>query len=1009
MSNSIHHSATFTWPPTRSDRVVVTGTFDDWSGEKHVLERDNETGYFKTQVPIKYGEKVAYKYVVDGQWMTREDEAKEWDAAGNMNNVYTAPHAPKEAEPVASSPQSQPKTLPVSAAAAVPSTTESRKSVDEPSSEKPVAPAPSAAPVGTAPSSAPATDSAVPPSQTATTSTNTSALPTSPSTSDNNHTAESDSTDKKHGLAGLAASAAAAVGIHSKGNHQTSSTRATQPQTGDVPVEATSGHVGQTGDRYVARDAVAAGDEKKESKAEQVVDEVKTKAQTLVASDVPGSSTSSRGVEADAGVQHASTGLAGLNLGAPIGAAATVYSPAHTTTITTSSGTGISSSGLTADKHTTETAVAPKSEGPKTEIPQPAVPVTTSSETAVAAKTEAPKATSVPQPAVVVPGAAPSTTSKVPLNAKAVSDETAVAPVDAGPKTSIPQPAVDGVSAQAPAQDPAAAKTLLADVPAPSSIEDTVTEQVEKITHTAQQVGTQAAAAITSLASGLVIGLGDAVHNVTGVDVLHSDPVSLGSPAPKVLAEMEEGRGGDVTTAAAGEKRLSAANVAAMAPFESQLKRSPRLAQTGFPLPPPGPAALTTARPAVHRAPSSSASLYKSEAQELRRRSWNLNNDQQSQMTLDEAKRAGINTSALPVLEGGPASAKSAEALANTLTAPIPIAKDTAAMSTSSTTAGSRDLSGQAGNAVRNLNTAAPAVPEKSNVPVSFKSSAPAVQPTVPVASVTTIPLPPAKDGLPAPRDEADIQATRSIPQFSATAPRASAPVNGSNAGSAPSSGAANVRATTNAATASSPSEPKHPDVFSSNKEDKPVVPAGEKKAEYKTDLPGQAETKNTNHKSVPMPVITSVGSKDKDRTQPSHADNADQQVSSNPAVGTHQVKEQAHAEMKQDVEGVPSRSYAKQPVPGAAVTGLPLATTQKPLDQLPAAAPAAAPATPVKPAAAAAGPVAADTPASRVGASPAVAASPATPASGTDSGKKKKSGFLSKVKSVFHKDKTPK
>ncbi len=27
---------------------------------------------------IPYGEKVAYKYVVDGQWMTREDEAKEW-------------------------------------------------------------------------------------------------------------------------------------------------------------------------------------------------------------------------------------------------------------------------------------------------------------------------------------------------------------------------------------------------------------------------------------------------------------------------------------------------------------------------------------------------------------------------------------------------------------------------------------------------------------------------------------------------------------------------------------------------------------------------------------------------------------------------------------------------------------------------------------------------------------------------------------------------------------------
>ena len=270
------------------------------------------------------------------------------------------------------------------------------------------------------------------------------------------------------------------------------------------------------------------------------------------------------------------------------------------------------------------------------------------------------------------------------------------------------------------------------------------------------------------------------------------------------------------------------------------------------------------------------------------------------------------------------------------------------------------------------------------------------------------------------PAAEADLQAIKSVPQFHATAPRASAPVHGSMAGSSPSSGSSNVRATTNAATASSPSAPKQPDVFSSNKEEKPVVPAGEKKAEYKTDLPAQAETKNTNHKSVPMPVITSVGDATKDRTQPSHADNANQQVSSNPAVGTHEVKAQAHADMKQDVEGVPSRSYAKQPVPNATVTGLPLSTTQKPLDQV-----AAAPATPVKPAVAApaAGP---DTPASRVAASPAVQASPAAPASATDSGKKKKSGFLNKVcvllslrsippdpvsqvKSVFHKDKTPK
>lgn len=44
--------------------------------------------------------KQAFKYVVDGEWKVREDEAKEWDAAGNMNNVYTAPEGPDDQKTV---------------------------------------------------------------------------------------------------------------------------------------------------------------------------------------------------------------------------------------------------------------------------------------------------------------------------------------------------------------------------------------------------------------------------------------------------------------------------------------------------------------------------------------------------------------------------------------------------------------------------------------------------------------------------------------------------------------------------------------------------------------------------------------------------------------------------------------------------------------------------------------------------------------------------------------------
>jgi hypothetical protein len=219
-------------------------------------------------------------------------------------------------------------------------------------------------------------------------------------------------------------------------------------------------------------------------------------------------------------------------------------------------------------------------------------------------------------------------------------------------------------------------------------------------------------------------------------------------------------------------------------------------------------------------------------------------------------------------------------------------------------------------------------------------------------------------------------------------------------AGSQPS-GPAAVKANTNAATSSSPTSPKQPDVFSSNKQDKPAVSAGEKKAEYKTDLPAQHETKGTNHKSVPMPVITSIGENTKDRTQPSLADNAAKEVSSDPAASTHQAKAEAHAGISNDVDGVPSRSYAKQPTNNTAVTGLPLATTQKPVSELPAA-PVTGPATPVKPVVVEPA-SAAQTPVSRLAAADAQASPAAgSTASASSSTTKRKSGFLSKVR-VFH------
>ena len=80
MSHSNLYTHTFTWPPTPSQSVIVTGTFDNWSGTRHHLHKDEESsgGFWKGSVEIPFGERIAYKYVVDGHWLIREDEAKEW-------------------------------------------------------------------------------------------------------------------------------------------------------------------------------------------------------------------------------------------------------------------------------------------------------------------------------------------------------------------------------------------------------------------------------------------------------------------------------------------------------------------------------------------------------------------------------------------------------------------------------------------------------------------------------------------------------------------------------------------------------------------------------------------------------------------------------------------------------------------------------------------------------------------------------------------------------------------
>ncbi|KIJ70435.1 carbohydrate-binding module family 48 protein, partial [Hydnomerulius pinastri MD-312] len=80
--------------------VILTGTFDQWSSSIHLAKGD--VGFSGT-IKLPWGEKVAYKYIVDGHWMCRGDRPQEGDGGGNINNIIQLPKKP--APPAGLAPQ----------------------------------------------------------------------------------------------------------------------------------------------------------------------------------------------------------------------------------------------------------------------------------------------------------------------------------------------------------------------------------------------------------------------------------------------------------------------------------------------------------------------------------------------------------------------------------------------------------------------------------------------------------------------------------------------------------------------------------------------------------------------------------------------------------------------------------------------------------------------------------------------------------------------------------------
>ncbi|WWC88136.1 uncharacterized protein L201_003040 [Kwoniella dendrophila CBS 6074] len=136
MSSTDKHHATFSWG-AGAQTVNIAGNFNNWSADATPLEKQAD-GSFTAQVPLPWGEKQAFKYVVDGEWKVREDEAKEWDAAGNMNNVYTAPPPPVSTSHEPAHHQSHaPSAAAVSQAAPTPAPASTEKTAKPTEEDKP--------------------------------------------------------------------------------------------------------------------------------------------------------------------------------------------------------------------------------------------------------------------------------------------------------------------------------------------------------------------------------------------------------------------------------------------------------------------------------------------------------------------------------------------------------------------------------------------------------------------------------------------------------------------------------------------------------------------------------------------------------------------------------------------------------------------------------------------------------------------------------------------------------
>ncbi|EIM85562.1 uncharacterized protein STEHIDRAFT_140162 [Stereum hirsutum FP-91666 SS1] len=113
------HQVVLRWPYSDAHHVIVTGSFDQWSSSVNLTRTANG---FEAPVRIPWQDKITYKFIVDGHWVTSDREPTETDHGGFVNNVYTAPSRPEppavvEEPPTVDVPEPEPQATPTAKAA----------------------------------------------------------------------------------------------------------------------------------------------------------------------------------------------------------------------------------------------------------------------------------------------------------------------------------------------------------------------------------------------------------------------------------------------------------------------------------------------------------------------------------------------------------------------------------------------------------------------------------------------------------------------------------------------------------------------------------------------------------------------------------------------------------------------------------------------------------------------------------------------------------------------------